>query len=132
MLAPQPGLARLDALLETIRATGLDVELVTEGAPRTLGPGADVSAYRIVQEALTNTVRHSGSRHVRVRFRWEANALEIEVADDGVGPPPLQPRSGHGLLGIRERVALYGGVLATGRSDLGGFLLSARLPVATE
>jgi signal transduction histidine kinase len=132
MLAPQPGLARLDALLDSIRATGLDVELVIEGESRQLGPGADVSAYRIVQEALTNTVRHGTSEHARVRMCWEANALEIEVADDGVGPPPRQTRSGHGLLGIRERVALYGGVLVTGRSDLGGFLLSARLPLATE
>jgi signal transduction histidine kinase len=132
MLAPQPGLARLDALLDTVRATGLDVELVVEGDPRVLGPGADVSAYRIVQEALTNTVRHSGSDRARVRLRWEANALEIEVADDGVGPSPRESRTGHGLLGIRERVALYGGVLITGPSELGGFLLSARLPVAAE
>jgi signal transduction histidine kinase len=132
LLAPQPGLARLDPLLETIRATGLDVELLVEGEPRVLGPGADVSAYRIVQEALTNTVRHSGSKRARVLLRWEANALEIEVADDGVGPTSPLTRNGHGLLGIRERVALYGGVLVTGRSDLGGFLLSARLPVATE
>jgi signal transduction histidine kinase len=132
MLAPQPGLSRLDQLLDTIRATGLDVELVVEGSPRPLGAGADVSAYRIVQEALTNTVRHSGSRNARVRLRWETNAIEIEVADDGVGPPAADARNGHGLLGIRERVALYGGILATGRSDLGGFLVSARLPVATE
>jgi signal transduction histidine kinase len=132
LLAPQPGLARLDPLLDTVRATGLDVELVVEGEPRALGPGADVSAYRIVQEALTNTIRHSGSDHARVRLRWEANALVIEVADDGVGASAPPSRGGHGLLGIRERVALYGGVLVTGRSDLGGFLLSARLPVATE
>src|SRR5207244_4366095 len=110
---PQPGLAILDALLDSIRATGLDVELVIEGESRQLGPGADVSAYRVVQEALTNTVRHGTSEYARVRMCWEANALEIEVADDGVGPPPPQTRSGHGLLGIRERVALYGGVLVT-------------------
>ncbi len=130
-LVPQPGLARLDELLDHVRSTGLDVELVVEGEPRPLGPGADVSSYRIVQEALTNTVRHSGSRRARVRLRWDAAALEIEIADDGVGPPAEPPQSGHGLLGIRERVALYGGALVTGRSDLGGYLLVARLPVAS-
>jgi len=129
-LVPQPGLARLDELLAHVRATGLDVELVVEGTPRGLGAGADVSAYRIVQEALTNTVRHSGSRRARVRLRWETAGLEIEVADDGVGPPAQPARQGHGLLGIRERVALYGGALVTGRSDLGGYLLVARLSAA--
>lgn len=132
MLAPQPGLARLDALIGTFEAAGLDTEVVVEGSPRVLGPGADVSAYRIVQEALTNTVRHSGSTRARVRLRWDATALEIEVADDGIGPPVPQSRGGHGLLGIRERVAMYGGALVTGRSDLGGFLLVVRLPVRTE
>jgi signal transduction histidine kinase len=130
-LVPQPGLARLDDLLQHVRATGLDVELVVEGTPRALGPGADVSAYRIVQEALTNAVRHSRSTRARVRLRWDSAALEIEVADDGVGPPAEAPRSGHGLLGIRERVALYGGALVTGRSDLGGYLLVARLATPT-
>jgi signal transduction histidine kinase len=126
-LVPQPGLARLDDLLAHIRETGLDVELVVEGTPRLLGAGADVSAYRIIQEALTNTVRHSGSNRSRVRLRWGAAALEIEVADDGVGPPGETAHVGHGLLGIRERVALYGGALVTGRSDLGGYLLVATL-----
>jgi signal transduction histidine kinase len=128
-LVPQPGLERLNELLDRVRATGLEVELVVEGDPRELGGGIDVSAYRIVQEALTNTVRHGKSRHCRVRLRWEAAALEIEVADDGVGPPAEPSRRGHGLLGIGERVALYGGALVTGRSDLGGYLLVARLPV---
>jgi signal transduction histidine kinase len=129
-LVPQPGLARLDDLLAHVRGTGLDVELVVEGTPRALGPGADVSAYRIVQEALTNAVRHSGSTQARVLLRWDSAALEIEVADDGIGPPS-KPRTGHGLIGIRERVALYGGTLVTGRSDLGGYLLVARLAAPT-
>ena len=128
-LVPQPGLARLDELLDHIRAAGVDVELEVEGTPRALGAGADVSAYRIVQEALTNTVRHSGSSRARLRLRWDPSALEIEVADDGVGPPAEPARGGHGLLGIGERVALYGGALVTGRSDLGGYLLVARLLV---
>jgi len=127
-LVPQPSLERLDELLDRVRSTGLDIGLIVEGDPRELGGGLDVSAYRIVQEALTNTVRHSRSRRCRVRLRWEAAALEIEIADDGVGPP-ADPAPGHGLTGIRERVALYGGALVTGRSDLGGYLVVARLPV---
>ncbi len=128
---PQPGLARLDELVDRVRETGIDVELVVEGDPRTLPASVDVSAFRIVQEALTNTVRHSKSSRARVRLRWEPTALEIQVADDGVGPPAESGRregGGHGLVGIRKRVALFGGVLATGRSDLGGYLLTARLP----
>ena len=128
---PQPGLARLDELVDRVREAGIDVELVVEGAPRTLPASVDVSAFRIVQEALTNAVRHSGSSRVRVLLRWDPTALEIQVADDGVGPPAESDRravGGHGLVGIRERVALFGGVLATGRSDLGGYLLTARLP----
>ena len=132
-LAPQPGLGRLDELVGAVRATGLVVELVVAGEPRPLGAGADVSAYRIIQEALTNTIRHSGSTRVRVELRWQPTALEIEIADDGIGPPLQAERGGgHGLMGIRERVALFGGALATGRSDLGGYLLSARLPLAAE
>jgi signal transduction histidine kinase len=130
--APQPSLDQLDALLDRVRSTGLCVELEVDGEPRELQGGADVSAYRIVQEALTNTVRHAASNRARVRLRWTAAVLEIEVADDGVGPATEQTRSGHGLVGLRERVALYGGVLVTGRSDLGGYLLVATLPLATS
>jgi signal transduction histidine kinase len=128
---PQPGLAGLDALLTRVRETGLVVELVVEGEPHELAPGLDVSAYRIVQEALTNTIRHARSHRARVVLRWEPIALHIEVADDGVGPPAEPPRAGHGLLGIRERVALFGGALVTGRSDLGGYLLAATLPISS-
>jgi signal transduction histidine kinase len=129
---PQPGLARIDELAASVRATGIDVEVVAEGAPRPLPGSVDVSAYRIVQEALTNAVRHSGASRASVLLRWEARALEIQVADNGVGPPRESGSGmpgGHGLLGVRERVALFGGVFATGRSDLGGFLLTARLPL---
>ena len=129
-LGPQPGLGQLDALVSRVRETGLDIEVVVEGRPHELGPGLDVSAYRIVQEALTNTLRHSRSRRARVLLRWDASALHIEVADDGVGPPPEPVRAGHGLLGIRERVAVFGGALVTGRSDLGGYLLAATLPIS--
>jgi signal transduction histidine kinase len=129
-LAPQPGLHDLDSLVAGVRGTGVDVDVVIEGSPRPLGPALDVSAYRIVQEALTNTLRHSRSQRARVVLRWEQSTLRIEVADDGVGPPVDPPPTGHGLVGIRERVALFGGVLVTGRSDLGGFLLAATLPLS--
>ena len=129
---PQPGLGRLAELIGPVRDAGIEVETVVDGEPRTLPASADVSAYRIVQEALTNVVRHSGCSRARVLVRWEATALEIQIADDGcgLGEDKGQGESGgHGLLGIRERVALFGGVFATGRSDLGGFLLTARLPL---
>lgn len=129
--APQPGLYRLDALLRSIRETGTAVELVVDGEPRPLSAAVDVSAYRIVQEALTNTVRHSGSDRACIRLSWLATALEIEVADEGDGSFTVLPQAGHGLLGIRERVALFGGTLVTGRSDLGGFLVRASLPIPT-
>lgn len=130
VLDPQPGLRQLHALLARIRETGLDVELVVEGTPPELAPGLDISAYRIVQEALTNTLRHARSRRARVTIRWEPTALHIEVADDGIGPSSEAAQAGHGLLGIRERVALFGGALVTGRSDLGGYLLAATLPLS--
>jgi signal transduction histidine kinase len=131
---PQPGLGRLGELVGPVRDAGIEVETVVEGEPRPLPGSLDVSAYRIVQEALTNAARHSGCSRVRVRLRWEATALEIQVADDGRGPAEERGRSesgGHGLLGIRERVGLFGGVFATGRSELGGFLLTARLPLSS-
>ena len=128
---PQPSLDRLDELVAGVRATGLHVDVVVEGTPHDLAPGLDVSAYRIVQEALTNTLRHGNSKRARVVLRWEPAALHIDVADDGVGPPVEPVGAGHGLAGIRERVALFGGALVTGRSDLGGYLLSATLPTST-
>ena len=127
-LLPQPGLSRLDDLLDEVRAVGLDVQLEVIGESRSLERGLDVSAYRILQEALTNTIRHGSAARARVRISWESGALQIEVADDGTGPVPERSGTGHGLLGIRERVSVYGGALFTGRSDLGGFLLVARLP----
>lgn len=126
---PQPGLSGLGTLLAGVRETGLAVDLVVKGEPHELAPGLDVSAYRIVQEALTNTIRHGHSYRARVLMRWEPTTLHIEVADDGVGPP-VEPSRGHGLLGIGERVALFGGTFVTGRSDLGGYLLAATLPIS--
>lgn len=127
--APQPGLARLSELLDSMRVSGLPVEAVVEGSPRPLPPGVDLSAYRIVQEALTNALRHAGGASARVVVRYDPGAVELEVADDGPGPPEDPEASGgHGLIGMRERVQLFGGELEAGPRPGGGFLLRARLP----
>jgi signal transduction histidine kinase len=127
--APQPGLARLRELLDAMRASGLPVEAVVQGTPRALSPGVDLSAYRIVQEALTNSLRHAGGATARVVVRYEPDALELEIADDGPGPPEDSEASGgHGLIGMRERVQLFGGELEAGPRPGGGFLVRARLP----
>ena len=129
-LAPQPGLDRLDDLLGRMRATGLAVELVVEGASRPIPVGVDLSAYRIVQEALTNTLKHGGDRaHARVLLRYEDEALDIEVTDDGMGPAPTNDAAGRGLIGMRERVALFGGDLRSGARPGGGFIVDARIPL---
>jgi signal transduction histidine kinase len=127
-LAPQPSVDRLDALLEQVRAAGLPVELTVEGEPRRLPPGIDRSAYRIVQEGLTNALKHAGPAHASVRLRYGERALELEVLDDGRGPAGASG-GGFGLLGMRERAALYGGVLAARERPGGGYALSARLPL---
>ena len=130
-LGPQPGLDRLDDLLATMRATGLPVEAVVEGSRRELPPGVDLTAYRIVQEGLTNALRHAGQAHARVVLRYGAETLEVEVADDGRGPPPDgEANEGHGLIGMRERVALFGGSVQTGARTGGGFVLRVRIPLA--
>jgi signal transduction histidine kinase len=126
--APQPGLAGLGELLDAMRGSGLPVEAVVEGTPRALSPGVDLSAYRIVQEALTNSLRHAGGASARVLVRYEPDALELEIADDGLGPPEDPEAGGHGLIGMRERVQLFGGELEAGPSPGGGFLVRARLP----
>jgi signal transduction histidine kinase len=126
-LSPQPGLAQFEALLETVRGAGVPVEVVTRGRPRQLPPSADLIAYRVVQEALTNVVRHAGGAHARVLLDWSHDALAIEVADDGRGGA-ADAAGGHGLIGMRERVALYGGSLETGARPGGGFSVRVRLP----
>jgi signal transduction histidine kinase len=125
---PQPGLADLDGLLETVRASGVAVELVTEGEPRALSSGADLTAFRVVQEALTNVMKHAGRANARVLLRWLDDALEIEVADDGRGPTAAAP-GGQGLIGMRERVALFDGTLTSGARPGGGFELRAIVPI---
>jgi signal transduction histidine kinase len=127
---PQPGLARLDELLDTMRGAGLPVEVVTEGEVRPLPPGIDLILYRVVQESLTNTLKHGGDARARVVIRYEPDAMEVEVADDGRGPLPAtaQAPAGHGLIGMRERAALYAGSLDAGARPGGGFLVRARIP----
>jgi len=125
--APQPGLARLPELAAEMRAAGLSVEMSITGEPRSLPTGVDISAYRIVQEALTNVLKHAGASHVTVRVGF-GDELVLEVEDDGVGAPPLI-HDGHGIVGMRERVALYGGTLDVGASRGGGLGVHATLPV---
>jgi signal transduction histidine kinase len=127
-LAPQPGLAELPALVARTEAAGLPVSVRVHGKPAPLPPGIDLSAYRIVQEALTNTLKHAGPSHAEVEIRYEANAVEIEVTDDGRGPGGTNGH-GHGLVGMRERALLYGGDLSAGAGDGGGYTVRARLPI---
>jgi signal transduction histidine kinase len=127
-IGPQPGLGSLQSLVEQMRASGLPVELRIEGEPVHLPAGIDLSAYRIVQEALTNVVKHAEDAAAEVVIRYEAHALELDVVDDGRRRALSVNGSGHGLIGMRERVALYGGTLKTGRRDSGGYAVRARLP----
>lgn len=127
-LAPRPGLRDLDRLVEQVRAAGLPVELEVEGEAIDLAPGIDLSAYRIVQEALTNALRHAGPASARVVIQYGAGRLDLEVSDTGPGEP-VGRGEGHGLLGMRERVALYGGQLEAGPQPGGGFSVRARLPL---
>jgi signal transduction histidine kinase len=126
-LAPQPSVAELEPLLAQARAGGLAVELRVEGTPRLLAPGIDLAAYRIVQEALTNTRRHARASRATVALRYAPAMLEIDIRDDGT-EPASDSQDGHGLVGMRERVGLYNGALEVGRGDGGGFVVRAVLP----
>lgn len=130
-LAPQPSLAHLGALLEQARKAGLPVEITVEGERRVLSPGVDLTAYRIVQEALTNARKHAHPARAQVTIRYNRNALDLEITNDGRragnGEGP-----GHGLMGMRERVALYGGELEAAPRPGGGYAVHARLPVEAE
>jgi signal transduction histidine kinase len=126
-LAPQPSVAELEPLLAQARAGGLAVELRVEGTPRLLAPGIDLAAYRIVQEALTNTRKHARASRATVALRYASAMLEIDIRDDGT-EPASDSQDGHGLVGMRERVGLYNGALEVGRGDGGGFVVRAVLP----
>jgi signal transduction histidine kinase len=126
---PQPGLDQLDRLIDQIRATGLHVSLEVEGAPRPLSAAVELSAFRIVQEALTNSLKHAAAEHVRVRIRY-GDTLELEIRDDGAGDGnAVGATAGSGLIGMRERVALLGGVLAAGATPGGGYRVAAEIPI---
>ncbi|MGW9374905.1 sensor histidine kinase, partial [Streptomyces xanthophaeus] len=126
---PAPGLDRLSELVEQAAAAGLTVEVTVEGQPRGLPPGVDLAAFRIVQEALTNVVRHSGARTARVRLVWQPRDLELHVADDGPATGAPSGGSGTGLVGMRERASALGGSIEAGPRPEGGFAVVARLPV---
>jgi signal transduction histidine kinase len=127
-LAPAPGLAEVEALAAEVARAGVRVEVHIEGTPCELPAGLDLSAYRIVQEALTNVVRHAGPATARVAVRYSPGQVALEVVDDGRGPG-AEDRGGHGLAGMRERAALYGGTLEAGPVPGGGFRVAATLPV---
>ncbi len=129
--APQPSLTQVERLIGQSRAAGLPVTLQVEGAVRPLPEALDVSAYRIVQEALTNSLKHAGAARALVLVRYAAEALELEISDDGHGPLRSSngASEGRGLIGMRERVALFGGELAAGPAPSGGFRVRARLPL---
>ncbi len=129
--APQPGLGSLDRLVVQIRDAGLPVTFSVEGDRLELPAGLDLSAYRIVQEGLTNTLKHAGPAHAWVTVRYSPRMLDIVVEDDGAGPR-ANGTPGHGLIGMRERVAVYGGRLETGVRPGGGFRVHAVLPVETD
>jgi signal transduction histidine kinase len=127
---PAPSLATLPALVERARHAGLDVDLRVHGSPRPLPPGAELAAYRIVQEALTNAIKHAACAPTEVDVRWSARALELRIADRGDGDrPPGLEGGGHGLVGMGERVRVYRGELRAGPRAGGGFEVVASIPV---
>ena len=126
-LLPQPSLTQLALLIEQVGGAGLPVELRLVGEPVQLAPGLDISAYRIVQEALTNVLKHGGDARAKVVVAYGDRMLEIEIVDDGRGGTPNG--GGHGIVGMRERVALFGGSLEAGGREGGGFAVRARLPL---
>jgi signal transduction histidine kinase len=128
-LAPQPRLSDLPTLIAQVTDAGLPVELEIHGERRDLPAGIELSAFRIVQEALTNALRHAGQARAQVSLRYDADMLEIEVTDDGADASRVANAGGHGLVGMRERAALYGGQLDAGHRPSGGFAVRVLLPV---
>jgi signal transduction histidine kinase len=130
-LAPQAGIANLEALVAHVRDAGLPVDLTVEGASRPVPPGVDVAAYRIVQEALTNALKYAGGAPTHTVVRYSADAVDIEVVDEGRLKAPAEG-IGRGLTGMRERVALFGGTLETGPEAGGGYGVHAHIPLDAE
>jgi len=128
--SPQPGIGQLPGLVEGLRAAGLEVDARVEGEPRPLPPAVDLSAYRIVQEATTNVLKHARARRVDIRVHYADSTLGLDIRDDGAGDgSDPASSSGHGLIGMRERVALFGGKFHAGRNRAGGFSVHVRLPL---
>jgi signal transduction histidine kinase len=129
-LEPQPSVDQIDVLVEQVERAGLPVKLVVEGERVQLPAGVDLCAYRVVQEGLTNALKHAGPARAVVLLRYAPRGLDVEVSDDGRGPAQVNgDGAGHGLIGMRERVALYGGALETGPREGGGFEIRAHLPL---
>jgi signal transduction histidine kinase len=129
-LAPQPGLAQLRELISAARTAGMSVSLTTEGEPVALPEGAELAAYRVVQESLTNTRKHAGlGASAAILLRFAPDELLVRVIDDGLGGPAADVAVGHGLIGMRERVEMYGGTVQAGPRQDGGYQVSARLPL---
>jgi signal transduction histidine kinase len=140
-LAPLPGVGEIDRLVEQVREAGLDVAVNIDGTPAPLPPGIDVTVYRIVQEALTNTIKHAGPTRAEVVLRYRPKDLYVRVSDDGHGLASALAKpagangsrpTGHGLLGMRERVTLYGGRLYTGPRSGGGYEVVAHIPLESH
>ncbi|HWY90417.1 MAG TPA: sensor histidine kinase, partial [Solirubrobacteraceae bacterium] len=133
VLSPQPGLADIEDLISRTCAAGLQAEVRVEGEAARVSPSLDLCAYRIVQEALTNAIKHAGPARAVVCLRWARDALELHILDDGHGPVSVDGFSGgHGIAGMRERAALHGGSIKVGAGLDGGFAVLAQLPLAPE
>jgi signal transduction histidine kinase len=131
--APQPTMAGVGALVERAREAGLPVELHVEGERRSLPAGLDLAAFRVVQEGITNALKYADRAPTEVHVRWGARELVLEILDRGPGPARERlGDGGHGLVGMRERVRLYGGELETGRRRGGGFKIRAKLPLVAD
>ena len=132
--APMPGLARLDEMVERVRAGGVPVELRVTGAPRPLAPGVELCAYRVVQEALTNVLKHARGASATVELAYRRRHVEVAVTDDGEGVilDRVRPGGGHGLIGMRERAKLYGGAISIGPLSEGGFAVRLTLPTSAR
>jgi signal transduction histidine kinase len=134
-LAPQPSVDELDWLIERAREAGLEVDLTIEGEKQRLESGVDLSAFRIVQEALTNTLKHAGPARAQVTLRYGRHDVEVDVSDNGRGVPATAGNGaviGQGLVGMRERVAMLGGEIEAGYRKDGGFAVHAKLPLERE
>jgi signal transduction histidine kinase len=128
--SPQPTLERLPSLLAQVRRAGLPVRLTIRGTPRPLPVTVELNAFRIVQEALTNSLKHAGPTRATVVLDYRGDSLDVEVRDAGLGSSPATPSAGYGLIGMQQRASMLGGQLVAGSVDGHGFRVSARLPLA--